>query len=149
MPEFPATHDVVVPLVCKNLLAFVACVGNKLFSAALAVVAPVPPLAIAKVPVVILLALVVSVVAEAARVVHVIGAATPPADVNTWVVVPAVIGKLKLYVPAAACGLILTTPEVLPRKFKLPKAEPVTPKVNAPLATVTFALPLTAVPVAE
>ena len=35
-------------------------------------------------------------------VVQVIGALTPPALVNTCPLVPAVVGKLKLYVPAAA-----------------------------------------------
>ncbi len=34
------------------------------------------------------------------RVLHVIGFEPPPPEVNTWPDVPAVVGKLKLYVPA-------------------------------------------------
>jgi hypothetical protein len=49
-------------------------------------------------------------------VVHVIAVPTPPCDVNTCPAVPAVVGKLKLYVPATACGKILTVPEVDPFK---------------------------------
>jgi hypothetical protein len=36
------------------------------------------------------------------KLVHVIGLVEPPADVKTYPDVPAVIGRLKLYVPAAA-----------------------------------------------
>jgi hypothetical protein len=37
-----------------------------------------------------------------AGLVHVIGLDEPPPDVNTYPDVPAVVGRLKLYVPAAA-----------------------------------------------
>ena len=36
-------------------------------------------------------------------VVQLIAVARPPCEVRTWPAVPAVVGKLKLYVPAAAC----------------------------------------------
>ena len=41
-------------------------------------------------------------VGSVATVVHVIAAPTPPPDVKNWPLVPALVGKLKLYVPAAA-----------------------------------------------
>ena len=55
---------------------------------------------------------------------QVIGAATPPPEASTCPAVPAVMGKLKLKVPAAACGLMLTTPEVFPETDKLPSTVP-------------------------
>jgi hypothetical protein len=53
------------------------------------------------------------------KVVQVIALETPPAEVKTCPLVPAVVGKLKFQVPAAACGKILTTPELLPEIAKL------------------------------
>lgn len=46
-----ASQLVLVPSVCKYLLALLVWLGSKAFSAALAVVCPVPPLAMASVPV--------------------------------------------------------------------------------------------------
>lgn len=46
-----ASQLVLVPSVCKYLLALLVWLGSKAFNAALAVVCPVPPLAIARVPV--------------------------------------------------------------------------------------------------
>jgi hypothetical protein len=45
---------------------------------------------------------------------QVIGFDPPPPEVKTWPAVPALVGKLKLYVPATAWGKILITPLVLP-----------------------------------
>jgi hypothetical protein len=60
--------------------------------------------------------------------VQVIADAPPPALVNTCPLVPAVIGKLKLYVPAEAWPCMVITPEVLPvivdvRELTLPVTE--------------------------
>ena len=49
-------------------------------------------------------------------VVHDIGVPTPPPEVNTCPEVPAVVGKLKLYVPATAWGKIEILPDVEPDK---------------------------------
>jgi len=46
--------------------------------------------------------------------VHVIGADPPPPEVNTCPAVPAVIGRLKLNVPAVACGNTVIEPLVVP-----------------------------------
>jgi len=45
---------------------------------------------------------------------HVIGAEPPPPEVKTCPAVPAVIGKLKLNVPAVACGKTVIEPLVVP-----------------------------------
>src|ERR1700684_3775096 len=58
------------------------------------------------------------------------------------------MGKLKLYVPAAACGAIVTVPLVFPLSASFPTAAPVTPRVSVPALAVTFALPTTTVPLA-
>ena len=46
-----ASQDVLVPSVCRYLFACPVCTGNKAFKPVLAVVCPVPPLTIGKVPV--------------------------------------------------------------------------------------------------
>ena len=84
-----ASQDELVPSVCKYLLALPVCAGNKAFSAALAVAWPVPPLAIAKVPLNVLLekAIVllvsVSVVSRPTRVVVASGNVTTRPAVDT------------------------------------------------------------------
>ena len=63
-------------------------------------------------------------------VVQVMAVAPPAWDVKTCPAEPAVIGRLKLYVPAAACPVILTTPLVVPLSAKIPVPAPANPTAN-------------------
>ena len=47
-------------------------------------------------------------------VAQVIALVAPPWEVSTWPAVPAVVGRLKLYVPAAACPCTVIVPEEEP-----------------------------------
>lgn len=71
-----------------------------------------------------------------------------PSVDRTYPLVPPVVGRVMVHVPAAAADLTVTAPEVEPDKSKLPAAVPATPSVNAPLLMVALALPDTVVPVA-
>ena len=50
--------------------------------------------------------------------VHVIAVAPPPCDVSRVPAEPAVVGRLKFQVPAAACGCTVTAPLVDPLKMR-------------------------------
>jgi len=63
-------------------------------------------------------------------VVQVMGLEPPAAEVSTCPELPAVVGRLKLYVPAAACGLMVTAPEVFPASETLPRVVPAMPSVG-------------------
>src|SRR5438309_1428255 len=56
-------------------------------------------------------------------------AAPPPPDVKTCPAAPAVVGRLKLKVPAAACGCTVTTPLVVPARLRAPVPVPAAPSV--------------------
>src|SRR5689334_9532505 len=68
----------------------------------------------AGVPPSVIVTFVSSVFDSVPGVVHVIADAPPPADVRRSPDDPAVVGRLKLYVPAAACGCIVIVPLLLP-----------------------------------
>jgi hypothetical protein len=63
-------------------------------------------------------------------VVQVMAVAPPAWDVRTCPAEPTVIGRLKLYVPAADCPSMLITPLVVPASAKVPFPPPTTPTVR-------------------
>ena len=75
-----------------------------------------------------------------ATVVHVMAAPTPPCEVRTCPAEPAVVGRLKFQVPAAAWGWMVTVPEVVPERPKVPVAVPANPSTGAALAVMVFAV---------
>lgn len=70
------------------------------------------------------------------QVPHVLGDAPPPPEMRHWPVVPAVVGILKLYVPAAACGNIEIVPDVVPLRR-------IVPALNVPVLPLPIAIVLT------
>ncbi|MBS1722280.1 MAG: hypothetical protein JSS66_04650 [Armatimonadetes bacterium] len=82
--------------------------------------------------------------ANAPGLVHVMADNDPPPDVNTSPDDPAVVGRLKLYVPAADDVRTVMAPEVAPCKIKSPEL-PDCPSVNelvpviAPVMLAPFA----------
>ena len=96
----------VVPNGARRLTWFTPLPYIRLFAAI--DVSPVPPAGTPSVP-------------------KVMGAAPPPPLSSGWPAVPATVGRLKLYVPAAACGWIVTTPLPLPASDTVPEDAPGTP----------------------
>ena len=69
----------------------------------------------------------------------VIGLVPPPPLNNAWPAVPATTGRLKLKVPAAAWGAIVTIPLVLPAREIVPLV-PAKPRVGVAVIDGTPAL---------
>lgn len=55
--------------------------------------------------------------------------------------VPDVFGKVSVAVPAAACGVMVTVPDVLPVSAKVPSVVPATPSVGVAVAVIVLAVP--------
>jgi hypothetical protein len=66
--------------------------------------------------------------------------------VKTYLLVPPVIGKVKVQVPAALAGEIVTTPEVIPDNPIVPVEAPATPKTGVTVIDGTPVAPALRIP---